>query len=341
MGSSPPLHDGTRDCGTFLLDFLGQYKPEDLVVHWSQDRPPASAEVQGLMEQAWTARLDQARQSGTILFDGPLCRLIRFETRRDKLELTLGPTGYKEFLGTNLTHPQLRYQHGEAIMADPLGVSAAARRRSGCAGGDDWGWAQARAAEPRRGMPTMNAPDASSLRPRYLLANGGSLLSDDNNAPRSGGGACPFVTSFAPPWGPPGPAKCSAALRPASYGAQDRITHYRPNRCERGCYARLRKPRHLANPTGTSPGTDDVSSFTPSVSIGGSFNYDTWFGYWFDPRNGEWTQLGQLHNAGRTFIAPGAGDWLLLVSQQNIVPEPASLGLLAIAGGGMLLRRRR
>jgi len=98
---------------------------------------------------------------------------------------------------------------------------------------------------------------------------------------------------------------------------------------------------YLANPTGTSPGTDDVSSSTPSVSIGGSFNYDTWFGYWFDPRTGEWTQLGQLHNAGRTFIAPGAGDWLLLVSQQNIVPEPASLGLLAIAGGGMLLRRRR
>ena len=123
---APPLHDGTRDCGTFLLDFLGQYKPEDLVVHWSQDRPPASAEVQALIERAWTARLDQARQSGTILFDGPLCRLMRFETRRDKLEVTLGPTGYKEFLGTNLTHPQLRYQHGEAIMADPLGVSAAA-----------------------------------------------------------------------------------------------------------------------------------------------------------------------------------------------------------------------
>ena len=71
-------------------------------MHWSQDRPPASAEVQALIEQAWTAR------------------------------------------------------------------------RS-----------------PAAGIPTMNAPDASSLPPRCLLASGGSRLSDDSNTPRSAGGARP------------------------------------------------------------------------------------------------------------------------------------------------------
>ena len=51
-------------------------------------------------------------------FDGPMCRLESWDASPGALNLTLSPTSYRIFLGTNMTHPNL---------ADDFGPSASVR----------------------------------------------------------------------------------------------------------------------------------------------------------------------------------------------------------------------
>ncbi|HUX06964.1 MAG TPA: hypothetical protein VMX35_06575 [Acidobacteriota bacterium] len=68
----------------------------------------------------WSTRLRQAQDMGAELFDGPLVRLVSWSVVEGELRLGLQPTGYKDFVGTNLRDPSLP----PAKRADPLGNSA-------------------------------------------------------------------------------------------------------------------------------------------------------------------------------------------------------------------------
>ncbi len=78
--------------------------------------------VEAAIAQAW----DSARANPTIhLFDGPLYRLESWRATREQLNLTLSPTTYRTFYGTNLHNPHLADTHGPDVLANPVGVSAA------------------------------------------------------------------------------------------------------------------------------------------------------------------------------------------------------------------------
>jgi 8-oxo-dGTP pyrophosphatase MutT (NUDIX family) len=79
-------------------------------------------EVEALIERAWQAALSRP---GVRLFDGPMCRMERWEASAERLSLDLSVTSYKPFLGTNLAHPELADQFGREVMANPVGVSPA------------------------------------------------------------------------------------------------------------------------------------------------------------------------------------------------------------------------
>jgi len=79
------------------------------------NRPDAMSRI----ERAW--QLASARP-GIHLFDGPMCRLDRWEVHGDVLELSLSPTTYKQFLGTNMADPD---QFAPEELANPLGLSPA------------------------------------------------------------------------------------------------------------------------------------------------------------------------------------------------------------------------
>lgn len=117
--------DGPRDCGTFFLDFVGQFRPADVAVRWDDQPRLTNNKVEDLIDQTWTAELAKAQACGRKLFNGRLCRLVAYQADGQRLTLTLGPVNYKEFLGTNLTHAFVRYLHGNEVLANPLGVSAA------------------------------------------------------------------------------------------------------------------------------------------------------------------------------------------------------------------------
>jgi 8-oxo-dGTP pyrophosphatase MutT (NUDIX family) len=82
----------------------------------------APAEVEGVIEAAWA---EAVARPGVHLFDGPMCRLESWSASPERLSLTLGETTYKQFLGTNLTHPELADRHGRGALANPVGVSPA------------------------------------------------------------------------------------------------------------------------------------------------------------------------------------------------------------------------
>ncbi|MFW6132310.1 MAG: hypothetical protein ACOC8F_00325 [Planctomycetota bacterium] len=125
--SRPPdeTAQGPRDCGTFLLDLVGSYAPQQVAVRWSEAPRPTCPEVDRLIARTWTDRARRAEHEGWMFYDGALCRLTEWSADDGVLTLTLGAVSYREFLGTNATHAHIRYVHGPEVLADPLGVSAA------------------------------------------------------------------------------------------------------------------------------------------------------------------------------------------------------------------------
>lgn len=76
------------------------------------------------IERLWKDALISERKKGVHLFSGNLYRLIGFRHLDRKLILSVGPTSYKEYYGTNLHHPEWYKQFGDQCLANPLGVSA-------------------------------------------------------------------------------------------------------------------------------------------------------------------------------------------------------------------------
>ncbi len=123
--------DGSRDCGRFFLDAVGQYGPTDVSVRWEDAAYAPDDSIRRQIESTWEEQQKRSAASNIKLFDGPLCRLIDFGAGHGVLHLTLGPTSFKSFVGTNMTQANLRYLHGVEAMANPLGVSAAVTTHDG------------------------------------------------------------------------------------------------------------------------------------------------------------------------------------------------------------------
>lgn len=107
-----------------LLRFhaAGDWSADELVVHRSTIPRPTTAEIELMIEAAWEGAL---ARPGIKLFNGQMCRLESWREEGGKLHLTLGQTTYREFLGTNLAHPELAEAHSPAHLANPVGVSPA------------------------------------------------------------------------------------------------------------------------------------------------------------------------------------------------------------------------
>lgn len=100
----------------------GEWGPGQVRVGWVESGRRIVPEVERLIEQAWQAALGRP---GVRLFDGPMCRMERWEAFPEQLRLELSVTSYKPFMGTNLAHPELAERFGREVMANPVGVSPA------------------------------------------------------------------------------------------------------------------------------------------------------------------------------------------------------------------------
>lgn len=100
----------------------GDWTPGQVAVRWVESGRRILPEIEILIEEAWQTALSRP---GVRLFDGPMCRLEKWEAVPQNLSLDLSVTSYKPFMGTNLAHPELAEKFGRDVMANPVGVSPA------------------------------------------------------------------------------------------------------------------------------------------------------------------------------------------------------------------------
>lgn len=124
VGQAGGEGEGPQDCGTFFMDVLGPYTPEQIHLSWTDELRPTSDDIERFIETTWNTCTAQAESTGAKLWNGRLCRLVTYHGTKDEMSLVLGPTDYRDFLGTNLHNAHLRYSHGPECLANPVGVSA-------------------------------------------------------------------------------------------------------------------------------------------------------------------------------------------------------------------------
>jgi 8-oxo-dGTP pyrophosphatase MutT (NUDIX family) len=105
-----------------MFHAMGDWGPGQVRAGWVASGRRIVPEIEELIGQAWQAALSRP---GVRLFDGPMCRMERWEASPEALRLELSVTSYKPFMGTNLAHPELAERFGREVMANPVGVSPA------------------------------------------------------------------------------------------------------------------------------------------------------------------------------------------------------------------------
>lgn len=80
----------------------GVFRPDQLIITYRPAlRMPTSPAIQAWMDSLWARRLAEAQERGVPLFDAPLYRFVDVEAQEDgNLHVTLGDTGYKEYVTT-------------------------------------------------------------------------------------------------------------------------------------------------------------------------------------------------------------------------------------------------
>jgi 8-oxo-dGTP pyrophosphatase MutT (NUDIX family) len=80
----------------------GLFKPDQLIITYNSAlRMLSSPAIQQWMDALWAQKLAAARERNIPLFDAPLYRFVDVEARADgRLYVTLGDTGYKEYVTT-------------------------------------------------------------------------------------------------------------------------------------------------------------------------------------------------------------------------------------------------
>jgi 8-oxo-dGTP pyrophosphatase MutT (NUDIX family) len=107
---------------------FGDWTPNQVRVRSVASGRRIVPEVEQLIDEAWLRAL---QRPGVKLFDGPMCRMERWRATDEALELDLSVTGYKAFMGTNMSHPELAERFGRDVMANPVGVSPALETADG------------------------------------------------------------------------------------------------------------------------------------------------------------------------------------------------------------------
>ena len=108
----------------------GDWGPGDVDVEWVAPGRKIVAEVEARVERAWA---EAVARPGAHLFDGPMCRLERWDVSPDgrRLRVALSETSYRPFFGTNMSHPELADEYGPEVLATPVGVSPALETADG------------------------------------------------------------------------------------------------------------------------------------------------------------------------------------------------------------------
>jgi 8-oxo-dGTP pyrophosphatase MutT (NUDIX family) len=112
--------------GTAMIEFEllvhGCYRADQVIMQYDPTlRMPITPTIQAWMDTTWEQLLAQAREKGIPLFDAPLFRYVHAASHPDgTLHITVGDTGYKEYVTTRI--PEFAQQHARQELGNALAV---------------------------------------------------------------------------------------------------------------------------------------------------------------------------------------------------------------------------
>lgn len=106
----------------FQLLAAGPWSQDDVRCTLVAEPMCRNAETERLIAEAWDKRARFARERGQLFFPGPMCGLRAWVVDGEALELRFGLTDYREFVGTNVAHPEFATRFGEAYLSNGAGV---------------------------------------------------------------------------------------------------------------------------------------------------------------------------------------------------------------------------
>ncbi|HVP11822.1 MAG TPA: hypothetical protein VMV94_11615 [Phycisphaerae bacterium] len=98
---------------------------------------PSTPQLDELIAAEWERQTALARQAGRVLFNGGLLRYVRHAVLKgstggtEAIELTIGPTCYRDFVGTNLFNHHRLEEFGWERFSNPVGTTATLVSREG------------------------------------------------------------------------------------------------------------------------------------------------------------------------------------------------------------------
>jgi len=102
----------------------GRFTSDQLNVAYEPTPRATTPELERRIKEEWRVRTAEAAEAGRLLFDGELLRYVTHEVRDDQFRLTVGPTCYRDFVGTNLYNRHHLTEYGWARFANPVGTTA-------------------------------------------------------------------------------------------------------------------------------------------------------------------------------------------------------------------------
>ena len=115
----------------FFIEFVQRFTKGQLSQNCNATPRPTTPAIEECIARTWETELALAREDKRMLYNGDLIRLVEARPAETQLHLELGPTCYRDFLGTNLHHAATLWRSGEQHLANPLGISSTVITRDG------------------------------------------------------------------------------------------------------------------------------------------------------------------------------------------------------------------
>ena len=108
----------------FHILAAGRFAREQVRIDYSPAARPTVDDLERLIAAEWDKRLALAQAQGRVLFNGDLFRYLDHQMTDTTFTITVGPTCYRDFVGTNLYNHHRLAEFGWHTFANPVGTTA-------------------------------------------------------------------------------------------------------------------------------------------------------------------------------------------------------------------------
>jgi hypothetical protein len=115
----------------FAVEFAQRYAKDCLTQSWNSAPRPTTPVIEEAITRVWETELALAHEGERMLHNGDLIRLVHSRATPTELHLELGPSCYRDFLGTNLHNTATVLRIGEDHLSNPVGISSTVMTRDG------------------------------------------------------------------------------------------------------------------------------------------------------------------------------------------------------------------